>query len=283
MNNQNNYLEDEVMEYTVEKVMEVLKNDSNKECSNILGIYDEYEGEADILDCQKAYKMGADLGITEPALIVEIVTFCEHYKIEPYQAQKCMDTDYILFSEEMDKIVKLVNEENYNIDEAIEKIKSHCEAFNKLSKHDIYEIDNAAKRIIGAFKLEIPKSEMIERLVPICQKHNIKRYVDICEDKASMGCIYNGEYFEELCAIYEHTNVSFDNLDEYHAISSSIGCDDPDILENVLMISRIIDEGFEDYKIYDTIYKLSLIYDDTDYRTIYKYYKKTLKKLNKSR
>lgn len=149
-----------------------------------------------------------------------------------------------------------------------------------LTRAEVAVLKDAAENIISHFNLDISEEDMINSLIPIHRKHDIQNYVDVCMDDCVGPETYDEKEYLNLCGLYERTGVSLYFLPEYSAIADAIGHEDPDVLENVLKISRTL-EGYysEDYIVFEKIHRLSEIFGSDDYKKLYKWYCKKSKKL----
>lgn len=110
------------MKNTATNIINAESYDEDKYYSEIIDIYHS-SNEEDLERCKVIHQIKLELGIEDYEILSEIIMFCDIYKIDPHESLQCMDEGFVIFSEEMDKIMKFVNEEKINIGAAIEMVK----------------------------------------------------------------------------------------------------------------------------------------------------------------
>ncbi len=113
------------MENTVKKVLNTESYDENQYYSEIVDICYSFDGEEDLDRCKVIHQIGLELEIDDIEILSEIIMFCDIYKLSPRESLRCMDEGFVVFSDEMDEIMKFINNDQFNIDDAIENIKGN--------------------------------------------------------------------------------------------------------------------------------------------------------------
>lgn len=111
------------MKNTVKKDLNAGYGNEDKYYSELMDIYNLLDGEEDLEKCKFIHRIGFEFGIDDYEVLLEVIMFSEIYTLDPHESIRCMDEGFVIFSDEMDEIMKFVNEEKINIEDAIEMVK----------------------------------------------------------------------------------------------------------------------------------------------------------------